>query len=99
FDLFEVQTLAQDKSQFLLRPDLGRRLNDDARIEIARRCPRDIDFQVAIGDGLSAAAVAAQVPALLPLLEAGASKRGWNFGQAFAIRHCRVGVLNDLGEL
>jgi ethanolamine ammonia-lyase small subunit len=25
--------------------------------------------------------------------------RGWRFGQPFFIRHCRVGVLNDLGEL
>jgi ethanolamine ammonia-lyase small subunit len=54
---------------------------------------------VVIGDGLSAAAVAAQVPRLLPLLEAGARQRGWNFGRPFAVRYCRVGVLNDIGEL
>jgi ethanolamine ammonia-lyase small subunit len=57
-----------------------------------------VDLQIAIGDGLSAAAVTAQVPALLPLLEAGAKERGWKFGQTFVIRHCRVGVLNDLGD-
>jgi len=56
-----------------------------------------VELQVAIGDGLSAAAVVSQVPALLPLLEAGANERGWTFGQPFVIRHCRVGVLNDLG--
>jgi ethanolamine ammonia-lyase small subunit len=55
--------------------------------------------QVFIGDGLSAAAVVAQVPALLPLLRAEAIARGWTWGQPFFIRHCRVGVLNDLGEL
>jgi ethanolamine ammonia-lyase small subunit len=51
-----------------------------------------------IGDGLSAAGVRAQVPAILPLLEDGARTRGWRFGQPFAVRHCRVGVLNDVGE-
>ena len=48
---------------------------------------------------LSAAAIAAQVPALLPLLEAGAQQRGWTYGRPFVIRYCRVGVLNDLGAV
>ena len=29
----------------------------------------------------------------------GAGERGWRFGQPFVIRHCRVGVLNDIGDL
>ncbi|HEV3137862.1 MAG TPA: ethanolamine ammonia-lyase subunit EutC [Pirellulales bacterium] len=97
--LFEVSTLAIDKSQFLRRPELGRQLSAAARAEIAEKCPVKIDLQVAIGDGLSAAAIAAQVPALLPLLESGAEKRGWTFGRPFAIRYCRVGVLNDIGDV
>lgn len=36
---------------------------------------------------------------LLPLLHTEAMARGWSWGQPFFIRHCRVGVLNDLGEL
>ncbi len=52
-----------------------------------------------IGDGLSAAAVAAQVPALLPRLEEEARRRGWGFGRPFVVRYCRVGVMNDVGEL
>src|SRR5262245_48289760 len=68
WQLFEVQTQAADKTQYLMRPDLGRRLNDVARAEVARSCPRGADLQVVIGDGLSAAAVIAQVPSLLPLL-------------------------------
>lgn len=97
FGLFEVATAAADKSQFLQRPELGRMLSERARATIAQKCKSGVDLQVAIGDGLSAAAVTAQVPALLPLLEAGAKQRGWTFGQPFVIRHCRVGVLNDLG--
>jgi ethanolamine ammonia-lyase small subunit len=48
---------------------------------------------------LSAAALAAQVPELLPLLERGATERGWRLGQTFAVRHCRVGILNDVGAI
>jgi len=97
--LFAVSTRARDKSEFLMRPDLGRGLNDAARAEVIRSCPAGSDLQIVIGDGLSAAAVAKQVPPLLPLLEKGASDRGWTFGRPFVIRHCRVGVLNDIGEL
>jgi ethanolamine ammonia-lyase small subunit len=99
FGVFEIGTKAGSKHEFLLRPDLGRSLGESARAEIARRCPAGADFQVVIGDGLSAAAVAAQVPGLLPLLQAESTERGWRFGQPFFIRHCRVGVLNELGEL
>jgi ethanolamine ammonia-lyase small subunit len=81
-----------------MRPDLGRCLTELSSNELVTHCPKGATFQVAIGDGLSAAAVAAQVPALLPLLESGALERGWKFGRPFFVRYCRVGVLNDLGE-
>lgn len=97
--LFEVHTSAVTKDEYLLRPDLGRRFDEASRAEIQKRCPRTSDLQIAIGDGLSVPAVAAQVPALLPLLNEGATARGWKLGQAFAIHHCRVGILNEIGEL
>lgn len=95
--LFEVQTQAQSKAEYLLRPDLGRSL-DTRALERLSQCPTRVELQVVIGDGLSVAAVSAQVPALLPLLEAGSTRMNWRFGQPFFIRHCRVGVLNDIGD-
>lgn len=97
--LFEVATEAVSKEQYLLQPNLGRCLNKASRREVAARCWRGNDIQVAIGDGLSVTAVAAQIPFLLPLIHAGAESRGWSIGNPFVIRHCRVGVLNELGEL
>ncbi len=97
--LFEVRTQADSKAEYLLRPDLGRRLTEDARAAIRRHCPAGVDLQVVIGDGLSAAAVRTQVPVLLPLLIQEVQQRGWRVGQSFVVRYCRVGVLNDVGEL
>ena len=97
--LFEVATLAQTKNDYLLRPDLGRSLSATAKTELTNRCPPNAAFQIAIADGLSATAVRAQVPALLPLLREQAAQRGWTFGQPFLIRHGRVGTLNDIGEI
>ncbi len=99
FGLFEVATRAASKEEYLMRPDLGRRLNDAARSTLAAECPADVALQVFVGDGLSAAAVAAQVPGLLPLLADEARRRGWTLGRPFLVRHCRVGVLNDVGDL
>jgi ethanolamine ammonia-lyase small subunit len=98
-NLFEVGTRAKSKHDYLLRPDRGRQLDDAARTSIAERCLRGVNLQVVVGDGLSAPAVVAQVPGLLPLLADGAKARGWSFGQPFVVRHCRVGVLNDIGEI
>lgn len=99
WNLFEVCTEACSKEEYLLQPDLGRRLNQASRQELTKRCTQEVDLQVAIGDGLSVTAVAAQVPSLLPLLNAGGRARGWIVGNPFVIRHCRVGVLNEIGEL
>jgi len=99
FGLFEVATRATTKEQYLLRPDLGRQLSDRAKEQLRAQCPAGADLQVVIGDGLSAAAVRAQIPTLLPLLEAEAQRRGWSMGRPFFLRYCRVGVLNDIGEV
>ena len=97
--LFEVQTQVASKAEYLRRPDLGRKLNDASRELVRERCPRESDFQVVIGDGLSATAVAAQAPGLLDRLHAAAVARGWSFRRPFLVRYCRVGVMNDVGDL
>jgi ethanolamine ammonia-lyase small subunit len=99
WNLFAVATQATSKDQYLLRPDLGRRLSEDSVRAIQARCPRAADLQLIIGDGLSVTAVAAQVPQLLPRLVQGAQARGWKLGQPFVVDHCRVGVMNHIGEL
>lgn len=98
FGLFEVSTAATSKTEYLSRPDLGRRLNSEAKDLLWKRCPPGAGLQVVIGDGLSATAIAAQMPTLLPVLLEAAANRDWQIGQPFVVRHCRVGVLNEIGE-
>src|SRR5215472_3739750 len=97
--LFEGYTQARDKDEYLLTPDLGRHFNTASRQLISERCPNGKDLQIVIGDGLSVAAVSAQVPGLLPLLMHGTQQRGWTVGRTFVVHHCRVGILNEIGEL
>lgn len=99
FGLFEVRTHVTTKAEYLRRPDLGRRLDEESRQQMTAECPAERDLQVVIGDGLSATAVAAQAPGLLDRLRAAAAARGWSFGRPFLVRYCRVGVMNDVGDL
>jgi ethanolamine ammonia-lyase small subunit len=98
-ELIAVQTRATSKGEYLLRPDLGRQLSEGGRTTVRESCPAGADLQVVIGDGLSATAVAVQAPLLLPLLRREADARGWVFGRPFLVHYCRVGILNDVGEL
>jgi ethanolamine ammonia-lyase small subunit len=99
WQLFEIQSEATDKQQYLMRPDLGRRLDAESRDTLLRQCPSGVDLQIVIGDGLSVAAVQAQVPGLLPLIEHEANVEQWRMGRPFCIRYCRVGIINEIGEL
>ena len=99
WNLFETHTRATTKDEYLLRPDLGRQFDEPSRAAIRTNCLPKFDLQIAIGDGLSVAAVVAQIPELLPVLYAGVGQRHWRFGRTFVIHHCRVGILNEIGEL
>ena len=99
WELREFRTRARNKDEYLLRPDLGRQFDDESRERLSRNYARNCDVQIVIGDGLSVAAVAEQVPHLLPPLFAGVEARGWTAEHTFVIRHCRVGILNEIGEL
>jgi ethanolamine ammonia-lyase small subunit len=97
--LFEVSSQARTKDDYLLQPNLGRTFSEPSRDELRKRCSTRNDIQIAIGDGLSVTAVSAQARKLLPALCDGATALGWAVGQTFVIRHCRVGILNHIGEI
>ena len=99
FGIFEVSCAVRSKDEYLLRPDLGRRLSAESAQKVANSCSSGPDLQLIVGDGLSTTAVSKQVPALLPLLMEGAKQRGWTTGRSFAVRFCRVGILNAIGDL
>ncbi|HSL30939.1 MAG TPA: ethanolamine ammonia-lyase subunit EutC [Anaerolineales bacterium] len=100
FGLFTVQTkVTGGKQEYLLRPDLGRLLNDDAKRIINEKCQKSVNIQLCIGDGLSAAAIEANLRQIFPVIKQGVQNAGLTFGTPFFIKYARVGVMNDVGEL
>ena len=96
--LFEVRSRATSKREYLLRPDLGLLLSTEGIERLKVECEPKAELQVFIGDGLSATAVATQVPVLLPMLIEEARRAGWRIGRPFVVRYGRVGILNEVGE-
>lgn len=100
FKLFTVQTkVTGGKQEYLLRPDLGRLLNDDAKRIINEKCQKNVNVQLVVGDGLSAAAIEANLRQIFPVIRQGTQTAGLTFGTPFFIKYARVGVMNDVGEL
>ncbi|HET6594732.1 MAG TPA: ethanolamine ammonia-lyase subunit EutC [Anaerolineales bacterium] len=100
FNLFTVQTkVTGGKQEYLLRPDLGRLLNDEAKRIINEKCQKNVNIQLCIGDGLSAAAIEANLRQIFPVIKQGVQNAGLTFGTPFFIKYARVGVMNDVGEL
>lgn len=98
-DLFTVQTLCRDKNQFLTRPDLGRRLSDEAAETVRDRCVTAPDVQLIVADGLSSTAVNANIADVLPMMTDGLRAAGVRVGTAFFVRFARVAVEDQIAEL
>jgi ethanolamine ammonia-lyase small subunit len=100
FNLFTVQTkVTGGKQEYLLRPDLGRLLSDEAKRIINEKCQKNVNIQLVVGDGLSAAAIEANLRKMFPVIRQGAQTAGLTFGTPFFVKYARVGVMNDIGEL
>ena len=48
---------------------------------------------------MSVAAISEQVPELFSLLQQRVRANGWSIGPSFVVRYCRVGIMNDIGDL
>jgi ethanolamine ammonia-lyase small subunit len=98
--LFTVQTcISGGKAEYLLRPDLGRQLSEGSKKLIRERCPANPQVQICVGDGLSAQAIEANLRKIMPVMQQGFQSAGLSLGTPFFIKYCRVGVMNDIGDL
>ena len=94
-----VQTQCESKDVYLTRPDLGRKLNDEAVKTIKEKCKMHPTVQIYVSDGLSSAAVAANVADVLPGIMQGLESYGIDTGTPFFVKYGRVGVMDQVSEL
>jgi ethanolamine ammonia-lyase small subunit len=96
--LVPVRSRVGSHREFLLRPDLGRRLDEPSRARLRERCVRDPDVQIIVADGLSAVACQGSGLALLAALAAACQARGLTVGTPIGAKFARVWLEDEIGE-
>ena len=94
-----VQTQCANKDVFLTRPDLGRRLAPEAVDVVKTLNKKPPTVQIYVSDGLSGAAVNANIPDLLPAILQGLQSSKIDVGTPFFVKYGRVGVMDEISEL
>lgn len=97
--VFTVQTQCENKDVYLTRPDLGRRLSAEGAATIKARCVPNPQVQIFIADGLSSAAVEANVNEVLPAIVQGLEVNGIQIGTPFFVKYGRVAVMDEVSEI
>lgn len=97
--LFIVQTQCDSKDTYLTRPDLGRKLSEEAIATLKEKCKKSPTVQIYVADGLSGASVAANIPDLLPAILQGLESYKIDTGTPFFVKYGRVGVMDEISEL
>jgi ethanolamine ammonia-lyase small subunit len=93
-----VTTRVTSHREFLLRPDLGRRLSDESLAVVRAQCTRGVDVQLIVADGLSAVACAATGKQLHDAVARACGARGLRVGTPVAARFARVWLEDEIGQ-
>lgn len=93
-----VKSRVSSHREFLLRPDLGRRLDDDSLAIVRSRCIKRADIQVIVADGLSAVACIDTGKLLADAVAREAAVRGLSIGTVVAARYARVWLEDEIGQ-
>ncbi len=108
--VLQLASAAPDRTTYLQRPDLGRRLAREARALLDRRAggggkvgpvrrmkPR-YDAAIVIADGLSALAVERNAEAVVAALVAKLPRETWKFAPLSVVSQGRVAIGDEIGE-
>ncbi len=92
-----VASAAPDRTTYLRRPDLGRKLSDESRARLRGLVSGPCDAVFVVADGLSALAVHRHAKALLddvvPRLQ------GWQLAPLVIAEQARVAIGDDVGQI
>jgi ethanolamine ammonia-lyase small subunit len=98
YDMVAVKTMCAHKDEYLTRPDLGRKLDEENLAIIRQRCRKGPKLQVIVADGLSSKAVEANIPNLLPAMLQGLETMGIETGTTIFVQYARVAIMDVIGE-
>lgn len=84
--------------EFLLRPDLGRRLDEPSLARLREQARKGVMVQPILADGLSAVACMGAGPELLACFTKECEARGWTVGTPMCAKFARVWLEDEIGQ-
>ena len=98
-EFIPVRTVCKNKDEYITRPDYGR-IFDEANTEIIKQnVKKGAKLQVVVGDGLSSAAIEANIRDVIPALKQGLKKYNLDFDKVLFVKYCRVPAMDPIGEI
>lgn len=98
FDTLQVQSAVPDRASYLLRPDLGRRLDVASVNRLQDDSRKGCDVALVVGDGLSSLAVSSHALAVLQALRT-VFPPYWSIAPVVVATQARVALSDHVGEL
>jgi len=101
-ETLRIKSASHDRSEYLRRPDLGRRLSADSREDLQRaseKASSKPDLVVLIGDGLSSMGVAANIVPMMSAFLGHVRQSGWTLGPLLLADDARVALGDEAGEI
>jgi ethanolamine ammonia-lyase small subunit len=94
-----LHSAATDRTTFLRRPDLGRRLDGESRRRLgdAMAGREGADLSIVVADGLSARAAQHHAPPLLAALLPRLGAEGWRLAPVAVLEQGRVAIGDEIG--
>ncbi|OUJ74009.1 ethanolamine ammonia-lyase subunit EutC [Hymenobacter crusticola] len=94
----EVKSQAQNRQEYLQRPDLGRKLHEASTALLAEQAAAH-DIAIILADGLSATAINEHAVPLLRLLLPRLQQAGFQLAPIILAEQARVALGDEVGEL
>lgn len=99
FSAIRVHSKAQSRQTYLLRPDLGRRLDDKSKQTLEENGQSNCaDLIFVIGDGLSSIAIQRHAAPLLAEIQKYIPE-SWSVGPVVIAEQARVALADEIGEI
>ena len=98
-NLMKTQTVVSDRDEYLMKPDLGRKLSEESKRVILEKIEKGKQVQIIVVDGLSSTAIESNVTDALPALIQGLKAENLSVGTPFFVKYGRVGVQDEVGML
>jgi ethanolamine ammonia-lyase small subunit len=97
--LIPLQTCCRDKDEYLTRPDLGRKFDEENKKKLSAAVTGSPTVMLVVGDGLSSAAIMANAADCMAAIKDGLKLKNIQVGPEVFVRYCRVGAGDAVGDV